>query len=191
MTGCHFAMKRKTAFSLVEVALALGIAAFAILSIAALVPEGLKTNQISVEETRATNLLTLLESDLLHSSTVAGKSQVFGLTAPYVPSGNLSMPLKFNAPSVNTLYTTGLKDDETVAAASQGLPFQASVIYTNVPGVGSTGPIEARLIVNWPCRSGSNADDLTDLGKVSGFVESTITFPSPSRHLATALLPAL
>jgi uncharacterized protein (TIGR02598 family) len=65
-----------SAFSLVEVVLALGIAAFALLAITGLLPVGVNTQQDSARETAAANLGTAIVSDLWQTGTT-------GLSARY------------------------------------------------------------------------------------------------------------
>lgn len=168
-------------FSLVEVVLALGIASFALLTLLALLPAGIKSNQISVSETEAGGILTILEADLrnTHPSAASGRSLLFNLPLPYALDN--SGHRIFNPALVtNVLYTVALKDSQVrTATLTPPPPFQASIIYTFTPSAGNLNPIEARLIVNWIYRTTTSADDLTDLGKVSGFVETYTTFPAP------------
>lgn len=166
------------AFSLVEVVLAIGVLAFALVSIVALLPMGLKSNRISAEESRAVNLLTAVEADL-RGSVANGSSQIYQLPTPY--KTNATPPVVFHAPTVGTAHTRGVQDDEIPAAAAAGLRYQVSVIYTKVPAAGSLLPMEARLVVNWPCLSPADSTpvNLTGSPKVAGFIESYVTFPAP------------
>jgi len=52
------------AFSLVEVALALGVAAFALLAIMGMLPTTLKTQQASIQQTTANTIISQIFSDL-------------------------------------------------------------------------------------------------------------------------------
>ena len=52
------------AFSLVEVTLALGIAAFCLIAILGLVPVGVQTNRNATSQTTATNILSSIVSDI-------------------------------------------------------------------------------------------------------------------------------
>jgi len=53
-----------SAFSLVEVTLALGIAAFCLLAVFGLLPVGMQTNRNAKSQTRATNLMAAVMGDL-------------------------------------------------------------------------------------------------------------------------------
>ncbi len=176
------ATPREFAFSLVEVVLAIGIIAFALLMVVALLPIGIKINKISAEETRAINLLSLLEADLrnTHPSANANKSHILGLALPYTTNASGGVTLNRTGLATNTLsvlYTVGLQENETPAPAlTPSTRYQASVIYTRIPAADSGAPIEARLVINWP---GTNTTNVRDLEKMAGFVESFVTFPAP------------
>ncbi len=169
--------------SLIEVVVALGLAAFALLSLMVLLPVGMKTNQASSEETQAADLLTAVEADLRNSATTSGRSHLFGLVGPYMLSSSGRLVLNPAAKAASTLAegqtTIGVKGDETVVALA-GLPhFQASVVYIQAPSSGSLLPIQARLIINWPGRNLNNPKFLADPSKVSGHVEAYVTFSAP------------
>jgi hypothetical protein len=171
---------------LVEVALALGIMAFALLSILALLPIGVKSNQISAEEARAVNLLGLLEADLrnTHPSANAGKSLLFGLSLPYgvSSSGDYQWAVTAKTSSLQSgINTAGLDEGERVVplTGTERARYQASVIYTVVPAPGSLEVLQARLVVNWPSVPNPSMADLTDPSKVRGWVETLVNFPSP------------
>jgi type II secretory pathway pseudopilin PulG len=177
------------AFSLIELVVALGIVAFALLTMVALLPIGMKVNQVSVEETRAANLLTALEADLrnTHPSLNGGKSKLFGLPLPYTTSSGtvvLNSALTDNATTLPSTDTTGVNEDESLAAISANPRprYQVSVIYIKTSGdlpVGSLAPYEARLIVNWPSVNTTSVSNLTSNTNVSGFVEAYVSFPAP------------
>ncbi len=59
-----FGLRRLHAFSLVEVTLALGIAAFCLIAVFGLVPVGVQTNRNATSQTAATNILSSVVSDI-------------------------------------------------------------------------------------------------------------------------------
>ena len=77
-------------------------------------------------------------------------------------------------------WTTGVDAADGVVStlAVPSAPYQVSVLYTTVPTSGNA-PIQARLIVNWPCLKNATAADLTNRAKVRGFVEACVTYPAP------------
>ena len=59
-----FGLRRLHAFSLVELTLALGIAAFCLIAVFGLVPVGVQTNRNATSQTTATNILSSVVSDI-------------------------------------------------------------------------------------------------------------------------------
>lgn len=192
--GCA---RHRNGFSMVEVALALGVIAFALLSVVALLPIGVKSNQVSADETRAAGILTLLETDLRNThpqagaGAASGKSLLFHLPLPYALDGSQNRILA--NPPTHTLASgnsTDLLENETIAPSPSSNPpprYQASVVYIrSLPN--SLTPLEARLIVNWPpvnlndpalASEEKKIAALTDTSKISGYVEAYVTFPAP------------
>ena len=68
------------AFSLVEVTLALGIAAFCLIAIFGLMPVGVQTNRNATSKTAATNITAALVADLRATPTFNTTSTQFGIT---------------------------------------------------------------------------------------------------------------
>jgi uncharacterized protein (TIGR02598 family) len=65
------------AFSLVEVTLALGIAAFCLIAVFGLVPVGVQTNRNATSQTAATNILSSAVSDIRASPPTTGSSAIY------------------------------------------------------------------------------------------------------------------
>jgi type II secretory pathway pseudopilin PulG len=179
--------KISAGFSMVEVAVALGVVTFALLTVLALLPMGIKSNQISAEETRAVNILSALEADLRNSHPQArpdGRSALFGFDLPYAvdAAGNVG----FNTAGITGATTapgdgvsTGLDEAERCVPLSGGAPYQASVVYTSAaPAAGSPRSLQARLIVNWPARPGASFRELA-APSGGGSVETLVSFPPP------------
>jgi type II secretory pathway pseudopilin PulG len=197
----------KGGFSLVEVVLALGIVAFALLSIMALLPAGISTNKVSTEEMHATDLLSLLTADLrnTHPSLNASKSLLFHLTLPYVyvpavpaASGPGVLALASSAQigggnyasgttlltSLPYTYTMGVDNYDSPVPPATNVAYQVTVIYTQVPvaatSTSANSPVQARLIVSWPCLAAATTmANFTDTTKVRGYVEAYVTYPAP------------
>lgn len=173
--------KPPPAFSLVEVTIALGILGFVILAVVGLLSVGLKSNQVSIEETRAALLLTMLEADLRNTHpglNGSGKSAIFQLDLPYATN---AQGYTFNPGlTAGAFSTTGVNDAELPVPLNGSRPrFQTSVTYLEVPPVGSLKPILARLIVNWPGTNTTNSADVLNQSKLRGAVEALVSFPAP------------
>ena len=78
---CDRRLRWVAAFSLVEVTLALGIAAFCLITAFALVPVAVLTNRNATSQTRATNVMAAVVADL-RSSKTRSTSARFGITIP-------------------------------------------------------------------------------------------------------------
>ncbi len=173
-------------FSLVEVVIALGVVSFALLTMMALLPLGLETNRVSAQETRAACILTELEADLRNTHPLAngGKSQNFGLALPYqydATSGRVMLNTSLSTNTVSAANSIGLNENEETSSITAVPPpsYQATVVYTRVPGAQAHSPIEARLVVGWPCRNTLDPLTLTSPANVAGFVESYVSFSAP------------
>lgn len=176
-------------FSLVEVAIALGVFSFALLGVIGLLSVGIRSNQVSVEETRASALLTMLETDLRNTPPGSNSSTFFHLPLPYALSNsarvfNPTLVPAIGSPAKTSFYTTGLDSDEQpVNFGTNSRPrYQASVIYLNVPGEANSTllkPVTARIVVSWPGDQAAGADDVVNPAKVKGTLEAVVTFPAP------------
>ena len=93
-------VRHRSGFSLVEVTLALGVAAISLLAIFALLPIGVKTNQIAAEQTASTDVLSAIIADLRATSITtprggATSSQQFRLNIPANPVSTVSTSTLF------------------------------------------------------------------------------------------------
>ena len=70
----------QAAFSLVEVTLALGVAAFCLIAVVGLVPVGVQTNRNATSQTAATNILSGVVSDLRASPPGQGFSAKYHIS---------------------------------------------------------------------------------------------------------------
>ena len=70
---------KTSAFSLVEVTLALGIAAFCLIAVFGLIPVGLQTNRNATSQTAARNIMAAVVADLRATPITCTKSSQFGI----------------------------------------------------------------------------------------------------------------
>src|SRR5438046_59492 len=101
--------KSHSAFSLVEVTLALGVAAFCFVTVAGLLSVGLQTNQRSTSQTVATNIITAVVTDLRNSTRVSlgqspsGSSPIFG-----IPVSGSAPPIYFDTSGHRTTLASAV-----------------------------------------------------------------------------------
>src|SRR5947207_11172452 len=111
-------------FSLVEVTLALGVAAICLVALFALLPGGVASNRAAISETAATSIATAITSDL-RTSAAANKVIPLGQTVVF------GVPLPFNG--THTLFLaegeqiSGTLDQDAAAAANPPPRYRATM----------------------------------------------------------------
>jgi len=130
-------MKRSIlGFSLVELTLALGVAAFCFLAVFGLLPVGLKTQQLAIEQTVTTQIVSAVIADLRNSHGAATSSSLFGISIP----GNSSS-------SSSTIFFDSQGRFSTALDANSR--YRLTITFTpNSAGV--RGATLAHLRVTWP-----------------------------------------
>lgn len=133
------------AFSLVELTLAIGIAAFCLIAVFGLMPVGVQTNRNATSQTAATNIMTAVVTDLRATPTTTTTSAQFGIT--------------FGTTGTQTRYFDGAGQ----ASMSLGSDSRYRVDVTwNSSGL--TGLYYADLRVIWPAAATTaNASGSTEM----------------------------
>jgi hypothetical protein len=131
------------AFSLVEVTLALGVAAFCLVAVLGLLPASLKTQQASIQQTTANSIISQIFSDLRADLRLPP-----GL-ASHEADGGFQPPLHG--------HWLGMEHPDTLFFTEEGKPvnnggdvavFRATITYNPVPPTGNTSL--ASITVSWP-----------------------------------------
>jgi len=115
-----------SAFSLVEVTLALGVAAFCLIAVLGLMPAGVQTNRNATSQTAATNIIASVIADM--RATTSATSPQYGITFG----------------TAKTLYFDGSGLFATSLGANSR--YRASVTFPTSP----TGLSYADIRVTWP-----------------------------------------
>ena len=141
-------------FSLVEVTLALGIAAFCLIALFGLLPVGVQTNRNATSQTAATNILANVIADIratARATASATPSQLYSLAIPAAGSSNTTPQL---------LYLDGAGRSAASIAPPSPTPFQAryvlSVTFPQVspaPIPPALPPTYADVKIIWPAAS--------------------------------------
>ena len=126
--------RSKCAFSLVEVTLALGIAAFCLIAIFGLMPVGVQTNRNATSQTAATNIIAAVVSDMRATPKTSTTSSQFSITF-----GTNPPPMYFDG---SGLFAGSI-------APASPTPFQPRY-QLNITWSGSAGLGYADLKVTWP-----------------------------------------
>jgi uncharacterized protein (TIGR02598 family) len=160
------------AFSLVEVTLALGVAAFCLIAILGLLPAGVNTNQASVRQTTANGILSAIVADLRATSATTSQSKQFAITFG----------------QTKKLYFAGDGTYSTTAPSTKTI-FLATVKFSGdgeeEEDEGGSGHL-ANVKVTWPysaaAAGGSSGGDDDDHEEGSG---STQSAPAPAGIVET------
>ena len=131
-----------SAFSLVELTLALGIAAFCLIALFGLVPVGVQTNRNATSETSATNIMAAVVADLRATPRCLATSSQYQITLGTAPGCQLVI-----SPSPKTLYFDGTGQFSTALGTNSR--YQLNVAW-NVTGNCSAALPCADLKVTWP-----------------------------------------
>ena len=153
-----FGLRRLHAFSLVEVTLALGVAAFCLIAVFGLVPVGVQTNRNATSQTTATNILSSVVSDIRASPPGQTASKKYNINRAKL--------------SAATVCFDGQGQFITFAAAGATCPadhyrFRLDVQISNQPAL-VVYPNYAYLKVSWPA--------VNPTIKPSGSVETATSF---------------
>ena len=128
-----------SAFSLVEVTIAIGIAGFCLLALFGLLPISLKSNQAAIQQTLVNSLLSSVAADLRNTPPTSPRG-----AATSSPQFEIPIPANLQGAS-NTFYFTG----EGQATNQAGARFRLTVTFpTNGPGVRSASL--ANVKITWP-----------------------------------------
>jgi uncharacterized protein (TIGR02598 family) len=150
-------LKRPDAFSLVEVTLALGVAAISLLAIFALLPVGVKTNHIATEQTASVDILSAVAADLRSTPVTfprggASTSPRFAIPIPANPVGGTTTTTLFF--STEGRHTTAFDTNS-----------RYRVTITFAPnGTGSRTATFVELKATWPAAAtASNAEGTAEI----------------------------
>lgn len=137
---------------MVEIVLALGIAAFALLVIVGLLPVGLQMAGESEDESRAVNVLSSVTADR--------RMAAFG-----EPSKKFAFPSLTNASREGSFF---VREDGALTGDVSAARYRVSYIVTPPPS-GSLTPYQVVLRVGWPAAQTNSAK----------FFEAVASFPQP------------
>jgi hypothetical protein len=151
---CEPAVRSTAAFSLVELTLALGVAALSLITVFALVPVAVLTNRNAASQTSATNISALAVADLRAAKTA---SPMLEITIPTDPTS----PPQFVPPDVVPCYGGHTSTtSQVVYFDSQGQRshsitstsiYRLTVTFVkNTTATATTGATYVNVKVTWP-----------------------------------------
>jgi type II secretory pathway pseudopilin PulG len=168
-----------SAFTLIEVTLALGVAAFCLLTIFALLPIGLNTNQNAYQQTIAAGIATAVAADL-HGTAAGSKTSRFQIPIPAAGSSiSVSHSLFFGDNGAPTgAYGQQLDQSKPSMSPVPSL-YRATITFfpaldPNLKTVPSpwNKTFKVWILVTWPALADSNGSINTTPSKFSGSYET-------------------
>lgn len=136
---------RFSAFSLVEITLAIGVAGFALLAIMGLLATGTQVNQTAIEQTASSDILTAVAADLRAApkTTPPGGPTSSPQFAINIPANPVPSP----APTPSTLYFSA----QGQSATTRGADSRYRMVVTFLPnGPGARTATLVELRTTWP-----------------------------------------
>ena len=137
-----FGPRRIDAFSLVEVTLALGIAAFCLIAVFGLMPVGIQTNRNTISQTAATSIISSVLEDIRTTARVtasATPSPLYQINIPARDGSNTS-------PQILYFDSTGQFTTSLIANSR----YQLNVTFPQTPGTSISKVTYGYLKVTWP-----------------------------------------
>ena len=139
------AASKTAAFSLVEVALALGIAAFCLVAVLGLVPLGVDAGQVASDQTTASDILSHVIADLRATPATSPPGRA-AATIEYA----LPIPANATVPVPTVLYFGSTARQFCALPLSGTSRFRLTVRF--LPTTGGRAATLATLLVSWPAQ---------------------------------------
>ncbi len=153
------------AFSLVEITLALGVAAFCLIAVLGMLPVALKTQQASVQQTTADEIISQVVGKLRAATRVPpgqeDKTDNKWLLHPHTGGGPWDA-------TPDTLFFTNDGNSEGSAITASSV-YRATITYFQPPTPGYTTSL-ADITVSWP----PQVDPTNSTGVLAGKVETFV-----------------
>ena len=141
--------RRPSGFSLVEVTLALGVAAFCLVTIFALLPTSFRTNQITIQQTADTTLAKAIAADLQTTPKTASDSPRYGITFPVTGTASHTIFLREDGTA------TGAQDSD--ADPSQNPMYRATITFNAPANASQKTATGIRIRLTWPALADKSA----------------------------------
>lgn len=155
---------RAAAFSLVEVTLALGVAAFCLIAIFGLLPVGLKSNQAAMEQTAANGILSAVAADLRATPPQSNTSQQFSVSIPANP---------VTSASASALYFTSKGTFVAGSAPTNDSRYLLTITFLPA-GSNANAATLVQLRVTWPATPVDPANPTADPVNAAGSAKTFI-----------------
>ena len=143
------------AFSLVEVTLALGIAAFCFIAVIGIVPVGVQTNRNATSQTVATNIMAAAITDLRATQKTKTASPQLGIPVPTDHTKGAASNCQPCASCWNAQTQTKYFDGsgQLVVSSAAGLYRVTLTLVQNATATSTTGALFYDVRVTWPAQA--------------------------------------
>jgi uncharacterized protein (TIGR02598 family) len=150
-TKCKPALRCIAAFSLVEVTLALGIAAFCLIAVIGLIPVGVQTNRNATSQTAATNIMAAVVSDLRATPKTSTTSTQFSISVPIDARNGVAPTCQSCTDCWNAQTQTFYFDSQAQAVSAGNGRYRLSVTSVqNLTATAAGGAVFMALKITWP-----------------------------------------
>ncbi|HEX4084920.1 MAG TPA: prepilin-type N-terminal cleavage/methylation domain-containing protein [Chthoniobacteraceae bacterium] len=146
--------RKQRAFTLVEVSLAMGVAAFCLLAMIGLLPMGINSNQATVQQMTAASLARTISADLRATPDVSGTATLSPVLKMVVPGVGTA--------SSGTMESIYFASDGTAVSAvnAKANPAKETPAYratvTFLPPQTGRAATQVRIFITWPGMADSN-----------------------------------
>ena len=143
-----------SAFSLVELTLAIGIAAFCLITVIGLIPVGVQTNRNATSQTTATNIMAAVVTDLRSTSKNKFGSTRFGIIIPSNHNSGADPTCQRCAGCWNSQTQTKYFDSSGKVVAAAAAQYRLTLtLVQNPTATASTGAIFYDIRTTWPAQA--------------------------------------
>lgn len=139
--------KRRAAFSLIEVVLALGVVAFALVAILGVFPAALSQNRKGVSDTRAAQLVKMIVATIDAQTATFSSINCFGATLDLAGSDKNTAPAQLYAayPSPNQPDITNVRQPNSIYRIEIRFDNAPPIAPAPTPPVGTLNQLQIRI----------------------------------------------
>lgn len=177
----------RRAFSLVEVTLALGVIAFALVALIGLLPTGLKSQQQAQEEAEAVSALNMV-STAVRGAKFTGRANgnaTYALPFYFYDDSAARWstdPTQFWVTQPQWEYTFQLLPDGTIRRKNDNTPAAKTLYLKVTPPPHEGASVHVYAAVAWPAKPGDNhATNVSALKGRQGFKDTMIVYAPRNR----------
>jgi uncharacterized protein (TIGR02598 family) len=144
-----FECRKLPGFSLIELTLALGVASFCLVTVFALLPTSLSTNQRTIQQTADTTLARAISVDLSATPNTTQNSLRYGITIPATGTATHIIFLQEDG------SLSGTQDSD--ANPSLNPKYRATIYFVAPTNTSQKTATTVRILLTWPALADKSA----------------------------------